>query len=572
MSSADRVRVEMLESRMTSSSTGGFASVELGFRREPSNPPSNSAPSNSAPDARPSTPASASTSSNQRSAFGRAGDAKRPRIDPAAGGIKKFYAPKERPPPGGVSPATAAGKPTGAAADAERGRLEAENARLREELAKSRGETEAARAEADSAKAEAEAASGAMQDLRAEVAAVRDEHEAERAANRAGVEALREALSPRDYPRALRQAAFKERGEQRERLARESGTGTFSSSFVLRDGTAMVELKARERALDERRAALSDGLQESLKLRKILLAREKDERERERKARERCGTHVAELRLAQESDSLPAEMRECPSFPRDGRQVHEPGEKGTASRSGSSDGRFVILELIATGGFAAESFVRHVEREIDITAALTHRRIVETFAAFEIDRSTFVSVMPYCNGGSLADLLRRQGALAEREAKSIIVQVLHGLRHLHRQREPIIHYDLKPANILLHEGELTSYGSGTHGYLPPECYEGESSRICPKVDVFSAGVVWFTMLFYPAKPFFADASQQQIMQMSSHSMRTEAQRLAIPDCKPALSKEAQEALRRCLAPSRADRPDAAALLRDPYFAAGGKAK
>ena len=80
------------------------------------------------------------------------------------------------------------------------------------------------------------------------------------------------------------------------------------------------------------------------------------------------------------------------------------------------------------------------------------------------------------------------------------------------------------------------------------------------------------MLFYPAKPFFADASQQQIMQMSSHSMRTEAQRLAIPDCKPALSKEAQEALRRCLAPSRADRPDAAALLRDPYFAAGGKAK
>ena len=100
--------------------------------------------------------------------------------------------------------------------------------------------------------------------------------------------------------------------------------------------------------------------------------------------------------------------------------------------------------------------------------------------------------------------------------------------------------------------------AGTHGYLPPECYEGESSRICPKVDVFSAGVVWFTMLFYPAKPFFADASQQQIMQMSSHSMRTEAQRLAIPDCKPALSKEVQEALRRCLAPSRADRPDAAA--------------
>ena len=142
--------------------------------------------------------------------------------------------------------------------------------------------------------------------------------------------------------------------------------------------------------------------------------------------------------------------------------------------------------------------------------------------------------MPYCNGGSLADLLRRQGALPEKDAKSVVVQVLHGLRHLHGQREPVIHYDLKPANILFHDGEvklsdfglakvmvgadegaasqrgsmeLTSYGSGTHGYLPPECYEGETSRICPKVDVFSAGVVHFPALFYPHRPFFKEASQ-----------------------------------------------------------------
>lgn len=174
--------------------------------------------------------------------------------------------------------------------------------------------------------------------------------------------------------------------------------------------------------------------------------------------------------------------------------------------------------------------------------------------------------MPYCNGGSLADLLRRQGALPEKDAKSVVVQVLHGLRHLHAQvpapaapapdrrldlrptpapashrdlrrspqRDPVIHYDLKPANILFHDGEvklsdfglakvmvgadegaasqrgsmeLTSYGSGTHGYLPPECYEGETSRICPKVDVFSAGVVHFHALFYPHRPFFKEASQ-----------------------------------------------------------------
>ena len=33
--------------------------------------------------------------------------------------------------------------------------------------------------------------------------------------------------------------------------------------------------------------------------------------------------------------------------------------------------------------------------------------------------------------------------------------MLHGLRHLHGQKEPVIHFDLKPANILFHEGEVT---------------------------------------------------------------------------------------------------------------------
>jgi serine/threonine protein kinase len=100
--------------------------------------------------------------------------------------------------------------------------------------------------------------------------------------------------------------------------------------------------------------------------------------------------------------------------------------------------------------------------------------------------------------------------------------------------------------------------------LPTPCLSA------PQVDIFSAGVVWFTTLFYPQKPFFSDASQQQIMKMSSHSMRAETQRLAIPETKPALSAEAAAALRRALAPRRDDRPNAQEMLQDPYFA--GKPK
>ena len=110
--------------------------------------------------------------------------------------------------------------------------------------------------------------------------------------------------------------------------------------------------------------------------------------------------------------------------------------------------------------------------------------------------------------------------------------------------------------------ELTSYGSGTHGYLPPECYEGDASRVCPKVDVFSAGVVHFVMLFHPLKPFFRTASQQQILQMKPHAIREETGQLDFPS---KISAEAQAFLRRTLASKREERGSVRDLLADPYM-------
>jgi len=110
--------------------------------------------------------------------------------------------------------------------------------------------------------------------------------------------------------------------------------------------------------------------------------------------------------------------------------------------------------------------------------------------------------------------------------------------------------------------ELTSYGSGTHGYLPPECYDGDASRVCPKVDVFSAGVVHFVMLFYPHKPFFRAASQQQIAQMKPHAIREETNQLDFPG---KLSAEAQVFLRRALAPKSEERGSVRELLADAHM-------
>lgn len=61
-----------------------------------------------------------------------------------------------------------------------------------------------------------------------------------------------------------------------------------------------------------------------------------------------------------------------------------------------------------------------------------------------------VTVLELCNGPELSEYMRKKDRLEEKEAKAIIRQVLSALRYLDSKPEKIIHYDLKPQNIIFH--------------------------------------------------------------------------------------------------------------------------
>ena len=198
-----------------------------------------------------------------------------------------------------------------------------------------------------------------------------------------------------------------------------------------------------------------------------------------------------------------------------------------------------------------QNYTKHATREFDIQRGLSHPHVVGLLDVFEIDLNSFATVLENCEGPDLDIHLKKQKILAEREARCIIIQVLHALHYLNNpcpkegasRRQRIIHYDLKPGNIIFdganhvkitdfglskimycddqREGdvtgmELTSQGAGTYWYLPPECFQvgPQPPKISSKVDVWSVGIILFQML-YGRRPFGEGLTQDKILSSGS---------------------------------------------------------
>ncbi|KAM8837658.1 serine/threonine-protein kinase tousled-like 2 isoform 1-T3 [Spinachia spinachia] len=281
--------------------------------------------------------------------------------------------------------------------------------------------------------------------------------------------------------------------------------------------------------------------------------------------------------------------------------------------------RYLLLHLLGRGGFSEvfkafdlteqryvavkihqlnknwreekkHNYHKHACREYRIHKELDHPRIVKLYDYFSLDTDSFCTVLEYCEGNDLDFYLKQNKLMSEKESRSIVMQIVNALKYLNQIRPPIIHYDLKPGNILLVNGtacgeikitdfglskimdddsynstdgmELTSQGAGTYWYLPPECFVvgKEPPKISNKVDVWSVGVIFYQSL-YGRKPFGHNQSQHDILQENTILKATEVQ---FPP-KPVVTAEAKAFIRRCLAYHKEGRVDVLQLASDPFL-------
>ena len=212
----------------------------------------------------------------------------------------------------------------------------------------------------------------------------------------------------------------------------------------------------------------------------------------------------------------------------------------TGPLRGALDGRYTLGRELGRGGMGVVYLARDVRHErpvalkvlrptvaasasaerflteIRVTAGLRHPHILPLFdSGAAADRLFYV--MPYVDGGTLRDRLRREGALPLGDALRVLREVAGALAHAHARG--VVHRDVKPENVLLGEGgavladfgiaealagaagdgaerlpaRLTPPRLGTPAYMAPEQLRADAP-VDHRADLYALGVLGYEML------------------------------------------------------------------------------
>ncbi len=205
--------------------------------------------------------------------------------------------------------------------------------------------------------------------------------------------------------------------------------------------------------------------------------------------------------------------------------------------------------------------------EAEVLATLRHAHLPAVTDHFVTPDGRQFLVMDYVEGEDLEALIRSRGPQPERQVLAWALQVLDALEYLHGQKPPIIHRDVKPANIrITPEGKavLVDFGIakymvtghytataaarvGSPGYAPIEQYTGMGSTD-RRTDLYSLGATLYYALTGrtpPEAPFLA----------SGHALTPPRQ------LNPAISLRTEKAILRAMEQRPETRPQSAAEMR-----------
>ena len=244
-------------------------------------------------------------------------------------------------------------------------------------------------------------------------------------------------------------------------------------------------------------------------------------------------------------------------------------------------GRDVAIKVLPEAFAHDPERLSRFQREAKMLAALNHPRIA-TIYGLEQSNGTSYLVMELVSGETLAERVKREGALPIEDALTICKQIAEALEAAHEKG--IIHRDLKPANVkVTPEGKVkvldfglakasegdaanddpsnsptlsmaaTMHGVilGTAAYMSPEQARGKA--VDKRTDIWAFGCVLYELLC--GRPAF---DGEDVTDILAAVVRTEPDWDRLPEATPSAIRTL---LRRCLRKDRRERFQDAADVR-----------
>ncbi|KAJ3700861.1 hypothetical protein LUZ61_004566 [Rhynchospora tenuis] len=189
------------------------------------------------------------------------------------------------------------------------------------------------------------------------------------------------------------------------------------------------------------------------------------------------------------------------------------GAFGTVYKGSLHDGRFVAVKLLHKATRDQEEFLNEV-----ISIARTSHVNVVRLLGFCTEGSKNALIYEYMPNGSLENYIYTtipRDVLCWVKLYDIAISIARGIEYLHRGCNPrIVHFDIKPQNILLDEEfcpKIADFGlaklckpkesivslaemRGTIGYIAPEVFSRSFGLPSTKSDVYSYGMVVLDMV------------------------------------------------------------------------------
>jgi tRNA A-37 threonylcarbamoyl transferase component Bud32 len=151
------------------------------------------------------------------------------------------------------------------------------------------------------------------------------------------------------------------------------------------------------------------------------------------------------------------------------------------------------------GQLTAQKTAEKLKGEAEILMHLDHPHIVKLMDAFIEDYRGYL-VLDYIPGESLKEMTESFGSLPEKTVIELAIQTCEILEYLHGLVPPVVHRDIAPDNLMLHEdgsirivdfnvahqvdGSATATVVGKHSYISAEQFRGKP---IPQSDIYSLG-------------------------------------------------------------------------------------